>query len=159
MVIEDAGNPSHRISHWMDALGIPFPTTPRLIVFLPIAAIFFSALLFHRSVLRESRAAYLFFLGGFIFYGVAVIWSLSIYTIFPGSLPREEIGLWVHTEILNGVLLHDDLEAQYLSWQMADYVLEESLEFFGATAFLGGSVSLFQSIIAKRPGSVRGALN
>jgi len=128
MLIEDAGN----MRHWMRSTAYHFiggksSKYVELTYFFVLACVPLSALLlFGRSILSLPRTR-LYLLGGFAFYGLAAGGSAFRYDWY------DSIGQWVHHTLLGDSLKITEVGGHSHYFWLMDFLVEESLEFAGAT--------------------------
>ena len=152
MLIEDAGNPSHRVARYVrDFLGegsYLIELLSRLPVLLLVGGVPLYAFARYWWPAVRGRPGGGLLLSGLIAYGIAAFSSVPANILF-NFYPRA--GRWVTESLFGGRL--QPLE-QTAPWQLRfsaeeftgtvfmDYVYEESIELIGVTFLLAGSLAL-----------------
>ena len=148
MLIEDAGNPSHRVaSIVMGLLGddsYVIEVAARLPVFILVGAVPLYAFVRYWPSVGFRRPGGGLLLGGFVAYGVATFSSLPANMLFD-YYPR--VGRFVTDQLFAGRMIPME---RTLDWQLRfsaeeftgtlfmDFAYEESIELIGAMLFLAG---------------------
>lgn len=144
MLIEDAGDPRHRLAgHLVTLAG----GRPRLelagqlvgegVVFGFVAAPALVALAWIGSM-REDRAVFRLLLGGYAFYAVAALSSFLSSVRSSGEGWYHAVGAWVDHTLLGGRLIP---YWDHTGFWLMDRVYEESLELAGATLLCAAVVA------------------
>ena len=152
MLIEDAGNPSHRLSVYGQDI---FGTTGgfaralfRMPVFLALGGLAIYAFARYWKLVIRGKPGSRILMGGFGAYGLAVFSSLPAHLLFDFY---GRAGPWLTETVLNDRLIEIDVlphlegemtASQFTSVMFMDFVYEESIELIGAALLLAGSLAL-----------------
>ena len=161
MLIEDAGNPSHRVARYVrDFLGegsYLIELLSRLPVLLLVGGVPLYAFVRYWPSVARGRPGGGLLLSGLIAYGIAAFSSVPANILF-NFYPRA--GQWMTESLLGGRL--QPLE-QTDPWQLRfsaeeftgtvfmDYVYEESIELIGVTLLLAGALAFSRSLVQPSP--------
>lgn len=165
MLIEDAGNPSHRVAEYvMSVLGDDsylIEVSARLPVFILIGAVPVYAFVKYWPSVGFGRPGGGLLLAGFIAYGVATFFSVPANMLFD-FYPR--MGRLVTETLFGGRMLAIERTA---AWQLRfgaeeftgtllmDFAVEESIELLGGVFFLAGVLTLSGHIVDRLTGDHR----
>lgn len=147
MLIEDAGNPRHRLANYGESMfGVP-STATELVYFAALASVPLYALLRYGRHVWSTLTTRRYLIAGVVFYGIA-----------GGASGTRAIGSW-YTEIgtafdqrlLGGRLLRWDFLGESTGFWLMDWLVEESLELMGAACLCAAAVACLT-----RSRSVRG---
>ena len=156
MLIEDAGNPSHRLGVYAeDILGTSSGTVRmlfRLPVFLFIGGLALYAFARYWPSVARARPGGTTLLLGFLAYGWAACSSVPANVLFDFY---SRAGTWLTATILGGRLVPIEpfgpMEGSvtpdaFTSVMFMDFVYEESIELIGAALLLAGALALGSSL-------------
>ena len=146
MLLEDAGNPSHKFNHWMHTLSIgPNWFNYRIIIFMFIGFFpLFAFVRYYKELLKVNKTRK-YLLIGFFAYGIATLFSMAdAFWGWYGS-----VGVFIHKQVLNELLILNDLDLWKLGWWFMDNVVEETLELIGAVALLASAISIWEERVVK----------
>ena len=167
MLIEDAGDPRHRIREYVqfafaehEGQGV-MGTLWELLYFVGLAAFPLYALLRHGRALRGMGRTRSYVLAGFVAYGIAASFSFvgsafsalmdrNVYQITGDALVR--LGLRIGDSELPRYWTADG----YVDFHLMDGMVEESIELIGAAAFFSAAVSFLSVGLEKDPAAPTG---
>lgn len=160
MLIEDAGNPSHRLGDYGEDIlgtgGFVVELVFRLPVFLVIGGVPLYAIVRYWGRIARGRDGSLLLLGGVGMYGLAAFSSVPANLLFD-FYPR--FGPWFTERILGGRLvslepfpgLGEALTPEdFTGWLFMDFVFEESVELIGAALLFAGVLALGSALAEPR---------
>ncbi len=164
MLIEDAGDPRHRITDYIvtltghtraEEIGRHLVTVAELVYFTLLASIPLYGLLRYGLFFRAYRKVKFYLLTGFIAYATASIFSVTSYM----NDWYIKAGGFIHNVVASGQLYRVDwpYTAYHVHefWLM-DLIVEESIELIGAGALLAAGLSYLQVLKAKKEGDGAG---
>ena len=173
LLIEDAGNPRHRIKHqlrvWLDTGGqnTPLITLFKFGYFAALAALPTWVLVFYRREIQKFPWATFFFFAGYGFYGLAGFLSFigNAFSSHLDPVIYERMGLFIwdllaplgnenHQTVMEGFLQHDRFGTR-ITLDLMDTLFEESIEALGAAAFLACGIACLESLRRQQRGGTK----
>ncbi len=161
MLIEDAGNLRHFLSHRVVLLffdGMTPVMITEVTYFILLGSIPIYGLFRYGRFIRNDHRTVLFLFLTLVFYGSAVLMSGTRDIMFWYQTAGDVLYQW--TASLGGedlLRLYEETDAYLaeiqcisLSYWFMDYLIEESLELLGASFFLASALSSYQGLKIKR---------
>ena len=156
MFAEDTGDVRHALRHYVEKLSGEttygfMGSTFELLYFAGIAAIITYALIVYRNVWLRHYVTRKYFLIAYIMYGLSVLLSFTgaAYSSVTGFALYELTGnyfmnlLFIHNEESRLIYEHAKTFAR-LDFNLMDMLVEESIEFVGASALLAAGLGYWE---------------
>ncbi|QBI20304.1 hypothetical protein ER308_12510 [Egibacter rhizosphaerae] len=140
MLIEDAGNPRHRVAEYAERLaGSTAGTVAELMVMGAVAALPLLAAIWAGWHLLRAAPGRRYLLAGYAVYGIAVLSSAT------RSLWYERTGAALLGDQL-APFMHGDPPEDRVNFYVLDHLYEESLELVAATLLLVGTIASLERL-------------